>query len=236
MNTGICYTAVVKRQPQFYFDCLICIFLRMFLHTNNRVSQNQLSDEILIARVAQGDKAALETLYDRHAAIVLGVCLKVLRDRTTAESALQETFWRVWQSAASYEPGRESLTGWLFRIARNLAIDAYQRNRIRPQALVGSRDTEPILNRTADRDLSGAEQGQSDLDARQVRNALAILPREQRQVIEMTYFSAMTRQEIAEATGETLGTIHTRARLGLQKLRETLGGASEGEDGILSKK
>lgn len=236
MNTGICYTAVVKRQPQFYFDFSICIFLRMFLHTNNRVSPNQLSDEILIARVAQGDKAALETLYDRHAAMVLGVCLKILRDNTTAETVLQETFWRVWQSTASYQPGRGSFRGWLFRIARKLSIDAYRRNRIRPQAVAGSRDAEPILDRIPDRDMSVPEQAQSNLDTRQVQNALAILPREQRQVIEMAYFSGMTRHEIAEATGEALETIHTRARLGLQKLREALGGTSEGEGGILSKK
>jgi Sigma-70 region 2 len=121
MNTGICYTAVVKRQPQFYFDFSMCIFLRMFLHTNNTVSPDQLSDEILIAQVAQGDKAALETLYDRHAAIVLGVCLKILKDRTTAEIVLQETFWRVWQSAVSYQVHRGSFAGWLFRIVRELA-------------------------------------------------------------------------------------------------------------------
>jgi RNA polymerase sigma-70 factor, ECF subfamily len=188
------------------------------LPTNNRVSPNQLSDEILIAQVAQGDKAALETLYDRHAAIVLGVCLKILGDRTTAETVLQETFWRVWQSAASDEPGRGSFTGWLFRLARNLALDAYRRNRIRPQAMAGSGDTRPILDRIPDRDMSVAEQAQSDLDARQVRNALAILPREQRQVIEMAYFYGLTRHQIAEATREALGTIHIRARLGLQKL------------------
>jgi RNA polymerase sigma-70 factor, ECF subfamily len=203
---------------------------------NNGMSLEQQNDEMLAARVAQGDIVAFEALYDHYAARVLGICLKLTGDHALAEDLLQETFWRVWQSAASYEPGRESLIGWLFRIARNLAIDAYQRNRIRPQALAGSRDTEPILDRTADRDLSGAEQAQPDLDARQVRNALAILPREQRQVIEMAYFSGMTQHEIAEATGEALGTIHTRARLGLQKLRETLGGASEGEDGRLSKK
>jgi RNA polymerase sigma-70 factor, ECF subfamily len=194
----------------------------MFLHTNNRVSPDQLSDDILIARVTQGDKAALETLYDRHAAIVLGLCLKVLRDHTTAENVLQETFWRVWQSAASYEPGRGSFKDWLFRIARNLAIDAYRRSRIRPQAMAGSRNTGPILDRIPDHDRSVAEQAQSDLDARQVRNALAILPREQRQVIEMAYFYGLTRHQIAEATREALGTIHTRARLGLQKLRAEL--------------
>jgi RNA polymerase sigma-70 factor, ECF subfamily len=98
----------------------------MFLHTNNRVSPNQLSDEILIARVARGDTTALETLYDRYAAIVLGICVKIVVDRAIAETVLQESFWQVWQGAATYQVQRGSFTGWLFRIARNLALDTYR--------------------------------------------------------------------------------------------------------------
>ena len=200
------------------------------------MSPKQLSDETLAARVAQGDTVAFETLYDRYAARVLGICLRITGDPALAEELLQETFWRVWQRAVSYEPGRGSFTGWLFRIARNLAIDAYRRNRTRPHAIAGSRDAEPILDRIPDLDSNVPEQAQSRLDALQVQNALAILPRPQRQVLEMAYFYGLTRHEIAEATGEALGTIHTRARLGLQKLRERFGGASEGEDRKLSKK
>jgi len=118
MNTSICYTAVVKRQPQFYFEISICIYVMMFLHTDNKVSLYQLSDEVLIARVAQGDKTALEMLYDRHAATVLGMCLKILGNHTTAEKVLQETFWQVWQSAVSYPSQHRSFIGWLFKIAR----------------------------------------------------------------------------------------------------------------------
>jgi len=182
----------------------------------------QLSDEILAARVVQGDSAALEALYDRHASIVLGVLLKVIGDRALAEDALQETFWRVWKSASSYEPQRGSFTGWLFRIARNLAIDAHRRVNVRPQVLGNADDMDSLADRTPDPDKDVPEQAQADLRNRQVRSALAALPRVQRLVIEMAYFYGMTRQEIAEATGEALGTIHTRARLGLQKLREEL--------------
>ena len=186
------------------------------------MSPKQVSDETLAARVARGDTVAFEALYDRYAARILGICLKITGDDALAEDLLQETFWRVWQNAAPYVPGRGSFTGWLFRIARNLAIDAYRRNRIRPQAIPGSRDAEPILDWIADRDMSVAEQAQFNLDAGQMQSALASLPREQRQVIEMAYFSGLTRHEIAEVTGEALGTIHTRARLGLQKLRAEL--------------
>jgi RNA polymerase sigma-70 factor, ECF subfamily len=93
----------------------------MFLHTNSKAFSRQLSDEILVARVARGDATALETLYDRHAAIVLGVCLRIISDCTLAEAVLQETFWQVWQNAVTYQTQNGSFTSWLFRIARELA-------------------------------------------------------------------------------------------------------------------
>ncbi|HSL41988.1 MAG TPA: RNA polymerase sigma factor [Anaerolineales bacterium] len=182
----------------------------------------QLSDEALAAQVARGNSAALEALYDRYAATVLGVSLKVTGDQALAEDVLQETFWRVWKSAATYQLDRGTFTSWLFRIARNLAIDAYRRRNVRPQAIHSSEDADLILDSLPDPDMDVPEQTQLLLKNRQVRTALASLPRAQRQVIEMAYFHGMTRQEIAEATGEALGTIHTRARLALQKLREEL--------------
>lgn len=194
----------------------------MFLRTNNKIHPGDLNDDILIARVAQGDRTALEILYDRHAPTVLGISLKIIGDRAAAEDILQETFWRVWQNAVTYQPQRGTLTDWLFRIARNLAIDVYRRRSVRPQAITETGDADPILDRMPDPDMDVPEQAQSSLKAQQVRKALTILSPEQRQVIEMAYFHGMTRQEIAEATGEALGTIHTRARLGLQKLREEL--------------
>jgi RNA polymerase sigma-70 factor (ECF subfamily) len=183
----------------------------------------QLSDEVLAARVAQGDRRAFETLYNRYASIILGVALRITDERSTAEDVLQETFWRAWQNASSYQPERGSFTSWLFRIAHNLAIDAYRRRSVRPQAIFAEvADADPILDRIPDPDINVPEQAQSNVMAGQAREAIKSLPREQRQVIEMAYFYGMTRQEIAEAMGEPLGTIHTRARLGLQKLREAL--------------
>ena len=85
----------------------------------------QLTDEILITRAAQGDVAALEILYDRYAAMVLGIALKILDDRVLAENLLHETFWQVWQTASIYRPESGSFTSWLFRIARQLAMQAH---------------------------------------------------------------------------------------------------------------
>jgi RNA polymerase sigma-70 factor (ECF subfamily) len=192
------------------------------MHTDDQLSSGPLSDEMLIARVARGDRTALETLYDRHAGIVLGICIKITGERATAEDVLQETFWRVWQNASTYQTQRGSFTGWLFRIARNLAIDVYRRDRSRPQTVTETGEVDPILEQMADEDINVAEQTQSNLDAQQVRNAMKNLPREQRRVIELAYFYGMTRQEIANTTREPLGTVHTRARLGLQKLRQEL--------------
>jgi RNA polymerase sigma-70 factor (ECF subfamily) len=192
------------------------------LRGQNEMTTEQLSDEILMTQVARGSGAALEALYDRYASTVLGISLKVAGDQALAEDVLQETFWRVWKSAATYQPQRGTFVSWLFRIARNLAIDAYRRRNVRPQAMPAADGSELVLDQTPDPDVDVAEQAQSILKNRQVRNALASLPGVQRQVIEMAYFYGMTRQEIAEATGEALGTIHTRARLALQKLREEL--------------
>ena len=193
-----------------------------FVRSNSEKALSEVPDESLVTQVARGNSAALEVLYDRYASRVLGISLKILGDQALAEDILQETFWRVWQSAATFQPQLGPFAGWLFRIARNLAIDAYRRRNVRPQAFMGANGADPILDATPDPDMDVAEQAQLILQSQRVRQALDLLPGVQRQVIEMAYFYGMTRQEIAEATGEALGTIHTRARLALQKLRGEL--------------
>jgi RNA polymerase sigma-70 factor (ECF subfamily) len=135
---------------------------------------------------------------------------------------LQETFWRVWKRAATYQSQRGTFTAWLFTIARNLAHDAYRRSSVRPPTLAEVDGDDSLLDQVPDPNTDTAAQSILLLQQRQVREALATLPLRQREVIEMAYFHGMTRQEIAEVTGEALGTIHTRARLALQKLREEL--------------
>jgi RNA polymerase sigma-70 factor (ECF subfamily) len=177
-------------------------------------------DELLMAEVVRGQADALATLYDRYAAQVMGLALRATGDQAAAEEILHETFWRVWQNAAAFEPGRGAFTSWLFQIARNLAIDAYRRGRSRldrqPQPSPEALDELPSPGQSVDEQIWTAAKHS------QVRLALETLPAAQRQVIELAYFRGLTRHEIAEATGEALGTIHTRARLGLQKLREAL--------------
>lgn len=185
------------------------------------MSRDDLTDEQLMTQAANGDPAALEALYDRYASAVMGLAMKIIGDRATAEEVVQETFWRAWRSADSFRAGRGPFPGWLFGIARNLAIDLWRRRKTRPQPALDG-DGDPQIERLPDPESDVAEMAWLSVKQTQVRAALAGLPDAQRQVIELAYFNGLTRQEIAEATGEPLGTIHTRARLGLQKLRESL--------------
>ena len=180
-----------------------------------------LADEQLMTRVANGDAAALEVLYDRYAALIMGFAFRLLADRALSEEIVQETFWRVWRSAATFDARRGGFAGWLFGIARNLTIDLCRRRKIRPQPLFDEEQAQPIEH-APDPDVDVAETAWISIKRAQVRAALGELPAAQRTVIDLAYFRGMTRQEIAEATGEPLGTIHTRARLALQKLREIL--------------
>jgi RNA polymerase sigma-70 factor (ECF subfamily) len=182
---------------------------------------NLPSDADLMARVAQRDKGALEQLYDRYAASAMGLALKMLGERNTAEEIVQEAYWRVWKRASTFELQRGQFTAWLFGIVHNLAIDELRRRRVRPNAVSTDAEDEAILD-LPDREVDVAEQAFQLVTGEQVRLALRNLPDAQRSVIELAYFEGLTHQEIAARLGEPIGTIHTRARLALQKLRETL--------------
>jgi RNA polymerase sigma-70 factor (ECF subfamily) len=181
-----------------------------------------LADEQLLANAAQGDTASFETLYDRYAPAVLGVALRITGDRPLAEEAVQETFWRVWRGAASFQTQRGTFTGWLFGIARNLAIDLCRRRRVRPQPMSSPDPDDEAIERAPDPDMDVAESAFTAIKHQHVHAAMMALPLEQRRVIELAYFGGLTHQEIAAVTDEPLGTIHTRARLALRRLRETL--------------
>ncbi|HKZ86070.1 MAG TPA: sigma-70 family RNA polymerase sigma factor [Anaerolineae bacterium] len=185
------------------------------------MGQVDVTDESLLARAAAGDASALEALYDRYAPVVMGLALKMIGDRAAAEEIVQETFWRVWRNADAFRAQRGTATSWLFGIARNLIIDLCRRRKVRPQP-AQSEDEARRVESAADPDSDVPESAWTSIKRRQVRAAMAQLPAAQRRVIELAYFGGMTRQEIAQAIGEPLGTVHTRARLALQKLRESL--------------
>ena len=179
----------------------------------------RLSDEQLLSRVAQADTAAYEALYDRYSATVLGLALRITGDRSASEEVVQEAFWRIWRKADAFQVQRGAFTSWFFRIVRNLAIDMLRRGRSQPDS---ASQPDELMERIPDPAADVAEAAGAFAKHKQVRAAIAGLPIEQRHVIELAYFCGMSRQEIAEKTGEPLGTIHSRARLAMQKLREAL--------------
>ena len=185
------------------------------------MSADEVTDEQLVARTVRGDATAFEVLYDRYAPTVMGLALRIVGDRALAEEVVQETFWRMWQNAVSFQVQRGAFAGWLLGITRNLAIDLCRRRSVRPQVLLDPAD-ELTLERMPDQSADVAEAAWTAIKHRQVYAALTDLPTEQRRVIELAYFGGLTRQEIAAKTGEPLGTIHTRARLALKKLRAAL--------------
>lgn len=178
-------------------------------------------DEQLIKAVAQGDFRAFEMIYDRYAPMVFGLALKTLGDREAAEEAVQEVFWRVWQRAGSFDQKR-MFAPWLFSIAHNYQVDELRRRRSRPQPVYED-ENHPVLSSIPDGTDVGATALQSE-QRRIVLDALQQLPVEQRQALELAYFDGLTQQEIATRLNNPLGTIKTRIRLGLQKLRAILQG------------
>ena len=182
------------------------------------------ADAELIGRAARGEARALEVLYDRYSGVVFSFALRIVSERQLAEEILQEAFFRAWQQGGSFSAGRGSFITWLLSITHNLAIDEIRRRRRRPQK-ADSEEPEQILDSVADTGAGADVEGEVWLGALRdtIGRALAELPPAQREALEMAYFRGMTQREIAEALGEPLGTIKTRMRLGLQKLREALG-------------
>ncbi len=185
------------------------------------MSVDPLSDAELMARVARRDKRALEALYDRYAASALGLGMKMIGERTIAEEIVQEAFWRVWKRGATFDLERGQFSAWLFGIVHNLAIDEMRRRRVRPPTISTDAEGDSIIE-LPDAEMDVAEAALQTVTGEQVRQALEGLPDSQRSVIELAFFQGLTHQEIATQLNEPIGTIHTRARLALQKMRETL--------------
>ena len=176
-----------------------------------------LSDEQLMRLIATRDGTALEYLYERYSASVMGLAMKMLGNRAEADEVVQETFWRVWSKTDSYRADRGTLLSWIFGIAHNLCIDMIRQQKVK---LLNIQETQ-IVN-FANHGMNEAASIRDAVEREQVQSAMDDLPSEQREVIEMAFFKGLTRQEIAKATGVPLGTVHPRARLGLQKLRTAL--------------
>jgi RNA polymerase sigma-70 factor (ECF subfamily) len=183
--------------------------------------EENLDENELIARVITGDVHAFEVLYDRYSAAVMGLAVKITRDKSTAEDIVQEAFWTVWEKADKFDPERGSFINWLLTVTRNLSLDSWRRFQSRPQPLENA-DTQEFLLQTGSDGLAVDQEVWMNGTYERVRLALADLPPEQKDVIESAYFHGKTRRQIADEMNIPLGTIHTRARLALQKLQVAL--------------
>ncbi len=177
-----------------------------------------------MAGLAAGDLRSLELLYDRYGALVFSVGVRVLLDRQLAEDVTQEVFLRLWRRPWAYNPDRGRFVSWLMSVSRNRAID--ERRRLSRRAVVEEMHDETMPEFP---DVSGFMDPLTEAvlaDQRlEVRAALDQLPVAQREVLELAYFAGLTQTEIAARTGDALGTVKTRVRLGMQKLRALLGNA-----------
>jgi RNA polymerase sigma-70 factor (ECF subfamily) len=174
----------------------------------------------LITRIAEGDRDAFSRFYDLLAPTAFGLIRRVLRDPEAAAEVLQEVFWQVWREAPRYDPKRGSPEAWLVMRAKTRAIDRLRSIRRRDRTFVA-----PVDESVAPRDDGPAENPAVVAEDRSlVRTALAQLPEPQRRVIELAFFEGLTQSEIATRLGEPLGTVKTRARLGLERLRGALRG------------
>jgi RNA polymerase sigma-70 factor (ECF subfamily) len=170
------------------------------------------SDLALATAVRSADQSAMAALYDRYSSIVYSVALRVLQDTGAAEDVLQEIFMQLWRNPGAFDASRGNMAAWLAVIARHRAIDALRRRRPESDIEEVIVSVEPDLASDADRSRA--------MD--KVRGLLETMPQSQRSALEMAYFEGLTHVEIAEKTGEPLGTIKTRIRAGLLSLRKVL--------------
>ncbi len=178
-----------------------------------------LSDEAVVALVARSDETALGELYDRYGRVAYGLCVRMLRDRSLAEDAVQEGFLAVWRSAPRFVPERAKASTWILALVHRRAVDIVRREQRRrtdslelaPEPLAGAADDSVWLR----------------LERERVQKALAQLPDPQREALELAYYGGFTQSELAERLGQPVGTIKSRMFTGLAKLRELLGDAEE---------
>lgn len=182
-------------------------------------------DADLLARVASGDATGVSELYDRHSAAVFGLALRVTRDQGLAEDVVQETFVGVWKHAARFDQTRASARTWIITIAHNRAVDAIRARRANALSL----DAENGIAETVPPSPDVWPEVYGRLNLAIVNQALAALPEAQRHSLKLAYFDGLTQNEIATTTGVPLGTVKSRVRLGLLRLRELLAADFEGE-------
>jgi RNA polymerase sigma-70 factor (ECF subfamily) len=174
-----------------------------------------LSDEAVVALIARSDEVALAELYDRYGRAAFGLALRVLRDESLAEDAVQEAFLGIWRGADRFLPERAKASTWIMTLVHRRAVDLVRREE--------RRRAEPLPDvETTAGGPSAADTAWLRLERERVQAALRQLPDQQREAIELAYYGGFTQSQLAERLGEPLGTIKSRMFAGLARLRELL--------------
>jgi len=176
-------------------------------------------DVALVRRMVDADETALGALCDQWNRALYSLVLHLLQDPDEAEDVVEETFWQAWTKASSYEPSKGAVSTWLLTIGRRRALDRLRARKRHREDLSGTSRTFADLPSGEADPLEDAE---SNERRERVREAIRGLPAEQREVLELGYFNGLSQSEIADATGQPLGTVKTRMRLAMQKLRDPL--------------
>ena len=175
-----------------------------------------IEDAEMLGAVGRGDDGALRLLYDRYSRMAFSLSYQIMRDSTLSEDIVQESFLVLWRSAPSFDPQRGNVRAWLLRIVRQRAIDYLRR----AESRTGTSSPEAFSGLTATNDTSGAVLRRLDREA--IHGAVRSLPPHQSQTIQLAFFEGYTHVEIADRLDIPLGTVKSRMRLGLNRLRRTL--------------
>jgi RNA polymerase sigma-70 factor (ECF subfamily) len=182
--------------------------------------REHLSDEALVARLCDKDSAAFTILYDRHSRRALKLANRLLENPAAAEDIVQDAFLSLWCNAPAYQPQRLNACAWLLVIVRHRAIDQFRKTR--SHRFLGSREAEETEH--IDQHIDVEREVCVALEAVQVRHALATLPREQQQILTLQYFGGLSQIEIARTLAIPVGTVKSRQRAALLKLRRIMTG------------
>ena len=192
---------------------------RVLIGQMNQLNYEELEDLELLAKISEKDRQALAELYDRYGRRVFALAVRMLNDPVGSEEVTQDVFMSVWRRGASYTSKKGKFTTWLFSIAHNRTIDELRKRK--PDRSRENTDIDDHLNIQSS-DISPADAAVAQSEYLQIRAAMEKLPVEQKHVVDLSYFKGLTQTEIAMKTGQPLGTVKTRMRLALKKLRTAL--------------